>query len=1121
MKKKTLSLILSIFFFFALVVVSLCVFKNSKNFYIDLDQIWLKPDFQNYYELIPEDRTLKLYIEHSKKRYSTNFAGLYSRFDASRLSLATTLDEEMSNLLSTANFHWQTDENEDSKSHIFFCENNTLVFYCEKANNIEQFQYSFDDNKLTIYIDNVTKDVYKCVFFHPDNKSNPQDSSHSISDNDESSNNIDVGAADNEFLSWLREQLRDSSFNFSATLALFLFALLYFVLFINFGYPNKLKAKLYPKSHNWFSNNDPADIYISVSYTKKGTHNKNNLIDSIIPQLLDKRNSYAIIGKAGEGKSFAISKIAQDLLYLSRLSNLLHDRKTYLKAKKAIPIILCFHSCCLCKNCDELINCIGQEICSLAGVKLPFLVKPMSKYYEVSVRRYLKSGKLVIMFDGYDEIIDTDTRLYFSNVLSEFIQIYNKCSYIITSRPQIYEKESFGIIDQDNVFSLVTLSKEQIHDFLFKLTYPNNKSATELYHSIINSVQLESVVTNPLLLTMIAHTYCSSSFSLTGSKLGLYQQCTYCLLEKWEQNKLSFFRIKRRYNTLDDYSVKQDLLKLLAFHLYKNETLAITESKVLELWSNHKSEKYYYHGKAKRVLDDIIEQSWIIEKTEANSIRFCHRSFYEYFTALYLLDHGYSQKRLYKNIHNEYNIVFFFLCLYNEKTVADFLMTAKEYPKLYQEILIERKIKNKNAVMSAVSAILGEIDFSNESQMVALGHIAKRYSYVSDMVSKSVKIALSTETEPAKVVNSILCLLVFYKKSDFVSIFKQYADKINLSDLTSFAGEEINDFAKEIILYLNKPSRVEFVEKLAKTYRFEAIFNIFRYVSSCKDLALAGFLYMFSDPHIIQMLRIKKFEKYLTPIQVNKAHDLQTKYGWKNSQLTKEDVTCLYQLLYLLKEQISKGFMLNAEILDHRCAFLLCYMISEETSTVYQELISNNDINFESSFEMAFHWSQYKRSVFSRKEHSLHSESELNSWIIKSEFILLIFHMALYIFYFVKLFNILITGWHSNYMFSDNFRFISFNSAYLMLLGAVFVVDWIANRLLDRFNHGVTYQLFVLSTALLILNAYMCLVVNAILRLSTAIILLFVGFMEILKHRNNYPALRKPLYNIIVQYLLQ
>lgn len=83
-------------------------------------------------------------------------------------------------------------------------------------------------------------------------------------------------------------------------------------------------------------------------------------------------------------------------------------------------------------------------------------------------------------------------------------------------------------------------------------------------------------------------------------------------------------------------------------------------------------------------------------------------------------------------------------------------------------------------------------------------------------------------------------------------------------------------------------------------------------------------------------------------------------------------------------------------------------------------------------------------------------------------------------------------------LFSDNkFKIIPMNIGMLTLFK-------LYNAILEGTNSQTLLMLFVQ---------------NFFLRMTTLVALLMVGYLEMIKHRNNYPSFKQPQYNRIIEYL--
>ena len=148
-------------------------------------------------------------------------------------------------------------------------------------------------------------------------------------------------------------------------------------------YTRNLKERLFPEEHSWFGNNTPNEIYVSVKVFIKNKTENYNLLNYIEENLNLSFSKCAIIGNAGEGKTFALSRIALGLLdgyfkvykksnyrrilnrdnggngrrYVYSRENIISDKKI-----NKIPIILNFSELTDVVYGDQIINYIYDKI---------------------------------------------------------------------------------------------------------------------------------------------------------------------------------------------------------------------------------------------------------------------------------------------------------------------------------------------------------------------------------------------------------------------------------------------------------------------------------------------------------------------------------------------------------------------------------------------------------------------------------------------------------------------------------------------------------------------------------------------------------------------------------------
>lgn len=1107
---------------------SICIFATltkSTSFNFEPTNLRFRSDYSSMYDQFPPNhvKIIKLEIIVHLNNTAIDISGEYIKNQTDSNTKKRIDDYIDSYYIPFANY---------DNTILCFSERTLYIITANNYESINTFEFIYNDNSLRIYDEFGHCDVYNCTFKYNDEDfySNNSQISNNINDDTNTSTGElkpqTIQESESKFISFLKNIIIPWLWEivcavlFSILICVIIFSRMSFILYRK--YKKNLKTNIFPREHTWFGNNTPTEIYISTKVFIGDTCQEYGLLEYFSSAIMQDVSKYVILGNAGEGKTFSLSRLILALLDCFSIDK--NNKNARKKIKKLIPVLLNFSQLSDCKSNDDLINVIYKNISDSVKLKSNIINKIIYFRYKSkminTIEHYLNLGRFILLIDGYDEIANTEDRLHTSKMLMDFMNEFDKCNFIMTSRTQIYEKEKFLNISPENTLYLSPLTKEQIHKFVSKWNFPNGKSSSDLFQRIVNTKQLEGIITNPLLLTMVTHTYSSSNISTFNSKTELYKSCCNCLLSEWENNKVFFKRIIR-YNTIKNPNIKIELLSSLAYELYLSNSPSLEEERVLQIWANHPKENSYFHGQTQNVLDDIINQSSILERTN-DSIRFRHKSFYEYFIALYFSQNNYDIKKLYENILSNLNILFFYFSLVpDEKIVTDFILNNSEYKKLICDIILERHIKYNTVIENIVDPIIDKTSFINLTDVQTLGYIAKQYPVVAQKIEDVLLKKLSSTNNKTERINVLIGLLIFCNKELLSSIFDKYISKIDIEYLVEYSGESINDFACLIVQLLeDNDHKINFIESLAKSFRFDAIYNIYNNSSNeIKDFAVIGLLYMGKEPELLNWLYTKKFADSITPNEQNQVNNIKENYGWENDRLSDEALTNLYTLTYLSSQVILNGFRPNMELVENKLAFLLCLLISDSKGELYYELLNIDNLYIKSYVELTYHWNLIKRSKkksnFLRK--GIIDTVSINRIIIALVLSLILIQMLIIVINCSNLNELSNEGWifvniNSNSLFP-------FNTLYILMIGLFFMVIRSFNELLKKFE----YNFFTITASFafsLITFILFCIVIyNITFRLLTLLSMIMVSILEIIKHKNNYPSLKEPQYSKIINFL--
>jgi hypothetical protein len=364
------------------------------------------------------------------------------------------------------------------------------------------------------------------------------------------------------------------------------------------AYTNYLNStrKKYSQSKTFLLRDQPVELYKYYVPTSLKCGDKVIRCPDIA-KCLDFTNRITISGSGGSGKSVLLKH-----LFLNCIQE-----------KKYTPILI------------EL-----RDLNSYEGTLKEFIFQNMSYYGFKSTENYInganKSGHFCYFFDGYDEV-DPKIRSIIIRQISTLAKQNPKCPIVISSRPDL-------VIEGLNEFSsykMMPLNKEEAVQLVDKI--PFDSSAKEKFGKELSSNLFdkhESFLSNPLLLSIMLLTFRENAE--IPSKLSVfYSQAFEALFSRHDAFKDTFSRI--RITNLDslDFSRVFSLFCVQTydkriFKMSRSECLTFIEKSIKNMNLKVSAEDYLVDLKSAVCL--LIEEGF--------DLSFTHRSFQEYFVALFI-----------------------------------------------------------------------------------------------------------------------------------------------------------------------------------------------------------------------------------------------------------------------------------------------------------------------------------------------------------------------------------------------------------------------------------------------------------------------------------------------------
>ena len=303
-----------------------------------------------------------------------------------------------------------------------------------------------------------------------------------------------------------------------------------------------------------------------------------------------------------------------------------------------------------------------------------------AKMSDELIEASLQKGCYLILFDGFDEI-KSEFSGTIANEIMKFSRKYDNNYFVVSSRPS----DEFISWDNFKVLHTKPLSLEQALALIDKLVYDDetkNNFKNELKTNFY--VKRQEFASNPLLLTTMFLVYYYNGF-IPEDFCDYYEEAFRVMFYKHDKTK--FNNYKREIHSKLSESELQRLFERFCFKTFFRQKYSFKEHELLE-YIKDSIQKTNVHAEPSAVLKDLSQNLCMLVK-DGLEYQFVHRSFQEYFAAIYtkLLSDDEQKKLLPTFIKNNPNLA---------------------YQSEYFPILV--KLDGKRFYKNVISDILDEIE---------------------------------------------------------------------------------------------------------------------------------------------------------------------------------------------------------------------------------------------------------------------------------------------------------------------------------------------------------------------------------------------------------------------------
>lgn len=356
--------------------------------------------------------------------------------------------------------------------------------------------------------------------------------------------------------------------------------------FYNLYFPVFLKKQ--EISHSYFSD--------SLFEPSNKTKQKINLVN--IANVFNESHCVSILGTAGSGKSTLVNH-----LFLNTINNYY-----------GIPIIIEL------RNLNNFEGSLTEYICKSSFFNQ---IEPN----EPAFNEFLKLGKIVFFFDGFDELYSTKKQNRILEI-EGFIDSYYENKFIMTSRPGT----GIELFRRFENMQVLPLSNAEINVFV-----EQQVKNEELRKNIIQSIQQEKnsnfipYLKTPLLLSMYILNY-NLHPEVPDKKSKFYSNVFDTLYQRHDgESKFGFPREKLSNLTQDEFEI---ILRIFSYHSFFNGKYSFDVQYLKSVLKKIKHTLKLSFEDNKLIKDLQVALSILIK--EGTEYKFPHRSLQEYFTALFI-----------------------------------------------------------------------------------------------------------------------------------------------------------------------------------------------------------------------------------------------------------------------------------------------------------------------------------------------------------------------------------------------------------------------------------------------------------------------------------------------------
>ncbi|MEU8773464.1 HEAT repeat domain-containing protein [Streptomyces sp. NPDC048606] len=276
--------------------------------------------------------------------------------------------------------------------------------------------------------------------------------------------------------------------------------------------------------------------------------------------------------------------------------------------------------------------------------------------------RLLDEGRVILVFDGLDEIFDPEVRAETARRIAGFAAHHERCRVIVTSRVIGYQRQTLDGAGFAH-YMIQDLDTPRIHAFArrwYETACPGQGALTEqlvtrFEDAVAHSRSVRELAGNPLLLTILA--ILGRRQTLPRDRHGVYQHAVTVLVARWDQNAKHLTTAPVSAPVAEALDLlgqteRLEMLRLLARRMQEGSGgIAgnyVPEADVEEVFRRYLQlcdvRPDVARRAARALVQQLRERNFILARYGGGAWGFVHRTFLEYLAAADIV-HRYEHER--------------------------------------------------------------------------------------------------------------------------------------------------------------------------------------------------------------------------------------------------------------------------------------------------------------------------------------------------------------------------------------------------------------------------------------------------------------------------------------------